>query len=105
MPLPNIDDEDFEGEDGDDENRVGYEDLMGGHATGAPAAAGPPQQGAFERVVGEMVVTGRIENHPPENLLMEIKGVKFAQNKVHFFPSRISMHFNECRYNDRYYIG
>ena len=28
-----------------------------------------------------MVTTGHAEGHPPDNLLMEIKGYKFAQNK------------------------
>lgn len=36
----------------------------------------------FNKVVGEMVSTGYAEGHPTDNLLMEIKGFKFAQNKV-----------------------
>mmetsp|Transcript_1218 Transcript_1218/g.1986 ORF Transcript_1218/g.1986 Transcript_1218/m.1986 type:complete len:748 (-) Transcript_1218:122-2365(-) len=35
----------------------------------------------FSRIVGDMVTTGRKEGHPADNLLMEIKGFKFAQNK------------------------
>ncbi len=30
-----------------------------------------------------MISTGRVEGHAPENLLMEIKGLKFAQNKTY----------------------
>lgn len=37
---------------------------------------------SFARVVGEMVSTGISEGHPAGSLLMEIKGYKFAQNKV-----------------------
>ncbi len=36
----------------------------------------------FIRNVGEMIVTGRAECHSADNLLMEIKGLKFAQNKT-----------------------
>ena len=32
-------------------------------------------------VISDMVTTGHAEGHPPDNLLMEIKGYKFAQNK------------------------
>ena len=34
----------------------------------------------FVEVVADMVATGHAEGHPPDNLLMEIKGYKFAQN-------------------------
>jgi hypothetical protein len=36
----------------------------------------------FGKVVGDMVSTGHAEGHPASSLLMEIKGYKFAQNKV-----------------------
>lgn len=34
----------------------------------------------FERIVGDMVQTGFTENHALDNVLMEIKGLKFAEN-------------------------
>lgn len=36
----------------------------------------------FREIVGDIILTGRSEGHPPDNLLMEIKGYKFAQNKT-----------------------
>ena len=36
----------------------------------------------FLDIIGDMVLTGYADGHQPENLLMEIKGYKFAQNKV-----------------------
>jgi hypothetical protein len=38
----------------------------------------------FGKVVGDMVSTGHAEGHPASSLLMEIKGYKFAQNKVSY---------------------
>lgn len=35
----------------------------------------------FVTIVSDICVTGHAEGHPPENLLMEIKGFKFAQNR------------------------
>lgn len=35
----------------------------------------------FIAIIKDMVITGNDEGHPTENLLMEIKGCKFAQNK------------------------
>jgi hypothetical protein len=35
----------------------------------------------FERIVGDMVLTGFSENHAIDNVLMEIKGLKFAENR------------------------
>lgn len=37
----------------------------------------------FYKSVADMISTGRVEGHAPENLLMEIKGLKFAQNKTY----------------------
>ena len=37
---------------------------------------------AFIGVISDMVTTGHSDGHQPDNLLMEIKGYKFAQNKV-----------------------
>jgi hypothetical protein len=36
----------------------------------------------FIKNVTDMVLTGYQEGHPPENVVMEIKGYKFSQNKV-----------------------
>ena len=36
----------------------------------------------FKQLVYEMVASGYAEKHPAESLLMEIKGLKFAQNKA-----------------------
>jgi len=40
------------------------------------------EMAAFVRMVGEMVITGHSEGHSADNLLMEVKGLKFAQNKT-----------------------
>lgn len=37
---------------------------------------------AFLDIIGDMVTSGQADGHSPDNLLMEIKGYKFAQNKV-----------------------
>ena len=36
----------------------------------------------FLDVICDMIMTGQADGHSPDNLLMEIKGYKFAQNKV-----------------------
>ena len=36
----------------------------------------------FLDVISDMVMSGQADGHSPDNLLMEIKGYKFAQNKV-----------------------
>lgn len=36
----------------------------------------------FTTIIREMVTTGYAEGHPADSLLMEVKGCKFAQNKV-----------------------
>lgn len=46
----------------------------------------------FLRIVGEMVSTGHAEGHPADSLLMEIKGCKFAQNKVRDTASSTLFH-------------
>jgi hypothetical protein len=51
---------------------------MGSSNTSSKSNAAP----TFFQVVGDMVTTGYEESHPADNLLMEIKGYKFAQNKV-----------------------
>jgi hypothetical protein len=37
---------------------------------------------SFETIVGEMVATGYVEGHPTDSIALEIKSLKFAQNKV-----------------------
>lgn len=49
---------------------------------------------SFARVVGEMVSTGISEGHPAGSLLMEIKGYKFAQNKVSHSVAHAKMMFD-----------
>ncbi len=36
----------------------------------------------FTRIVSDMVISALQECHPVESVIMEIKGFKFAQNKV-----------------------
>jgi hypothetical protein len=38
----------------------------------------------FDSVISDMIVSGYHENNPPENVILEIKGYKFAQNKVSY---------------------
>jgi hypothetical protein len=40
-----------------------------------------PEQ-SFLKVISDMVVSAILEGHPADSVLMEIKGFKFAQNKV-----------------------
>ena len=105
MPLPveeEDDDEDFDGQgedcmgfdyDDDDagpaadsgpksERRTSARTSAGGGAGGGGGGGGGSGAAVFVEVVGDMVTSGHTEGHPPENLLMEIKGYKFAQNKV-----------------------
>jgi translation initiation factor eIF-2B subunit epsilon len=64
MPLPiEPEDEDDDDDDYDDDNTGNQVDLT------------------FNRNVGDMIVTGKAQGHSSENILMEIKGYKFAQNK------------------------
>lgn len=37
----------------------------------------------FETIISDMITSGYQENNPPENVILEIKGYKFAQNKVY----------------------
>jgi translation initiation factor eIF-2B subunit epsilon len=64
MPLP------IEPDSGDEDEDDDFDDNMGNNI-----------DNTFNRIVGDMIVTGRAEGHPSENILMEIKGYKFAQNK------------------------
>jgi hypothetical protein len=41
----------------------------------------------FEQTVHDMVSTGFKSNHAFENVLLEIKGLKFAENRVHIYTS------------------
>lgn len=46
--------------------------------------AGDSGPNIFGKNVSDMISTGHAEGHPADNVLMEIKGYKFSQNKV--FP-------------------
>jgi hypothetical protein len=106
MPLPVEEEDDEDDFDGHGDGAMGfdYDDDDGGGGGGGPGPAsglksnrrtssrasvvgggsggGGGGAAAFVEVVGDMVTTGHAEGHPPDNLLMEIKGYKFAQNKV-----------------------
>lgn len=77
MPRPEESDSDGE-EDGLDADGMGD----GGNFTADVEGASARDVLNFARVVGDMVSTGFAEGHPAASLLMEIKGYKFAQNKV-----------------------
>ncbi len=78
MPRPEeSDSEDEDGPDGDDYGEGNNLFSADVEATGAREVL------SFTRVVGDMVSTGISEGHPASSLLMEIKGYKFAQNKVY----------------------
>lgn len=80
MPRPEESDSDFEDIDGDGE---GYGGGGGGdNFTGDVEGASARDVLNFAQVVGDMVRSGHAEGHPASSLLMEIKGYKFAQNKV-----------------------
>ena len=77
MPRPEeSDSEDEDGPDGDEYGEGNNLFSADVEATGAREVL------SFTRVVGDMVSTGISEGHPASSLLMEIKGYKFAQNKV-----------------------
>ena len=73
MPRPEESDSDCE--DGESEG-------AGGDFTADVEGASARDTLNFAKVVGDMVSTGHAEGHPAASLLMEIKGYKFAQNKV-----------------------
>lgn len=78
--FPPVEDDEAE-EDEDD-----YSEDEGGLRDGGAHQRAQQQSGgdqSFILVVSELVSTGHEEGHPAESLLMEIKGCKFAQNKVH----------------------
>ena len=58
---------------------------------------------SFLTSVGDMVTSGRKDGHEPSNLLMEIKGLKFAQNKTFsdclrgVIPSLLNLPFKEAQ--------
>jgi len=51
-------------------------------ALGAGGSQSSSQASSFKQIVFDMVSSGYAEGHPPESILMEIKGYKFAQNKT-----------------------
>jgi hypothetical protein len=62
--------------DDDDDELLSEGQLLADAAT-ATAQAGRD----FHSVVRDMLVTGHADGHPIDNLLLEIKGYKFAQNR------------------------
>jgi hypothetical protein len=62
--------------DEDDDELLSEGQLLADAAT-ATAQAGRD----FHSVVRDMLVTGHADGHPIDNLLLEIKGYKFAQNR------------------------
>ena len=60
------------------------------------------EMGTFLVSVGDMVTSGRKDGHEASNLLMEIKGLKFAQNKTFsdclrgVLPSMLALPFREA---------
>jgi hypothetical protein len=45
-------------------------------------STGDRDYGSFVKIISEMVTTGHAQGDPADSLLMEIKGCKFAHNKV-----------------------
>ncbi len=75
-------DEDMD-EDGNDDEFGGSGDEEGDMRMSdeGDARAGEAARESFRRIVADMVLTGHTDGHAPDNLLMEIKGLKFAENK------------------------
>lgn len=62
--------EPVEDSDDDDNSQIGYEIMD------------EDSPFSFEKLVADMVATGYSDGHPAENVLLEIKGLKFGHNKV-----------------------
>jgi hypothetical protein len=73
-PVDEEDEEDLSDDDDDDAYESGLVRSNGGNGGGENAS--------FANIIREMVTTGYAEGHPADSLLMEVKGCKFAQNKV-----------------------
>lgn len=98
MPTPiepdseDDEEEDDEGDGSNNKETLDSNNSKGNGTTGSSnnnnssSNGGSNSQSAaqrdFVKVVSEMVSTGYAEGHPAGSLLMEIKGYKFAQNKV-----------------------
>eukprot|EP01038_Epipyxis_sp_PR26KG_P007435 gene7435-10131_t len=60
----------------------------------------------FQKVITDMIVTGYEEGHPPDSLLMEVKGFKFSQNKSFadclkgIIPAVMFVILNKCKSKD-----
>lgn len=52
---------------------------------------------SFVKIVLDMVVTAMKEGHPADSVLMEIKGFKFAQNKV--FKNAVEFCSTTCNFS------
>ena len=90
MPLPVEEDDDSSV---DENEMMGEFDYDGNEYTNAKPKIPSQKSNMYEEnvktnneefldVISDMVMSGQADGHSPDNLLMEIKGYKFAQNKV-----------------------
>ena len=91
MPPPVEEDYDSSVDDDEIENEIGefdYDNLYEKNPKKSQLKSAndsnKDKNEAFLAVISDMVTSGQADGHSPENLLMEIKGYKFAQNKVIF---------------------
>jgi hypothetical protein len=91
MPPPVEEDYDSSVDDDEIENEIGefdYDDLYETNPKKSTQKnttdLNKDKNEPFLAVISDMVTSGQADGHSPDNLLMEIKGFKFAQNKVHF---------------------
>ena len=80
-PPEDDDDDDYDGEEYDCGGDFGGDGANGTVSTKREVLQHPDSVN-FVQVLGEMVSAGLKANDPPENIIMEIRGFKFAQNKV-----------------------
>lgn len=65
----------------------------------------------FVKIVSDMVSSGHSEGHPADSLLMEIKGLKFAQNKTYcncvcgIVPAMLQVVINSCNNNNNTFLS
>ena len=92
MPLPTEEEEDssVDENENNDDMEYDYTDAEYGKTNSKTTSQknniyeelNENSNSAFLDVISDMVATGHSDGHQPDNLLMEIKGYKFAQNKV-----------------------
>ncbi len=82
VPPPEEEEDYSDDEEGDDLRDRQYEPGSGAVSAELSSTIGAGLATSFVSIVSEMVSTGHAEGHPADSLLMEIKGCKFAQNKV-----------------------